>query len=130
MGLLGCLRARIGQGLYRQEAIRLWGSCSVTGFSKQRVLVASHIKPWKLSANSERIDPYNSLLLIPTLDKLFDRGYLTFDTKGKILLSDKITRLDWDRVHIDESQSLRKLPSETNKFLDYHREYIFDLVEE
>lgn len=111
------IKSRVGQGIYREESIKLWGSCCVTGFTKHNVLVASHIRPWKLSSNEERLNPYNSLLLVPTLDKLFDRGYLTFDTRGKVLLSDKVSRNDWLRVHVDKDVSLRKLPAETNKFL-------------
>jgi putative restriction endonuclease len=70
------ISARNGQGLYRKRSISLWKECSLTGFTKINVLIASHIKPWKVSNNSERINPYNSLLLIPTIDKLFDKGYM------------------------------------------------------
>jgi hypothetical protein len=36
--------------------------------SDHRFLVASHIKPWRLSDNSERLDGNNSLLLSPHVD--------------------------------------------------------------
>jgi hypothetical protein len=85
------IKSRIGQGLYRSRSIELWKVCSVTGFTKEKILIASHIKPWKLSSNEERINPYNSLLLVPTLDKLFDNGYIGFEPSGRIMLSNKIT---------------------------------------
>ena len=123
------IKSRMGQGIYRKESIKLWGDCSVTGFTKMDVLIASHIKPWKLSNNAERINPYNSLLLVPTIDKLFDRGYVGFEPNGQILLSDKITDADWRKINIHRDLKLRIVPEETKKFLEYHCEYRFDLVE-
>ncbi len=122
------IKSRIGQGLYRKRAIDLWKSCSVTGFTKERILIASHIKPWKLSNNDERVNPYNSLLLVPTLDKLFDNGYIGFEQTGKIMLSNKIEQQDWNRIGVTTNLRLREIPTETKRFLDYHNEYIYDLV--
>ena len=51
------------------------------------MLVASHIKPWRASTNPERLDPFNGLLLLPNLDRAFDRGFVTFAEDGKILVS-------------------------------------------
>lgn len=121
------VKARIGQGLFRKQAIQLWGSCAVTGCSKSRILIASHIKPWKLSLNDERISAYNSLLLIPTLDKVFDLGYLSFESNGKVILSDRISEDNWSRLNISKDMILRKIPDETRRFLEYHREYRFDM---
>lgn len=122
------IKSRIGQGLYRSRALDLWKTCSVTGFSKEKILIASHIKPWKLSNNDERINPYNSLLLVPTLDKLFDNEYIGFEHSGKIMLSNKVEKNDWDRIGITSDLHLREVPSETRQFLEYHSEYIYDLV--
>jgi hypothetical protein len=122
------IKSRIGQGLYRNRAIELWKTCSVTGFTKEKILIASHIKPWKLSNNDERINPYNSLLLVPTLDKLFDNGYIGFKHTGKIMLSSKVEQKDWDRIGVTTNLCLREVPSETKRFPDYHNEYIYDLV--
>lgn len=122
------IKSRVGQGLYRNRSIDLWKTCSVTGFSKGKVLIASHIKPWKLSNNEERINPYNSLLLVPTLDKLFDYGYIGFEPTGNIMLSNKVEQTDWDRIGITKDLRLREVPSETKHFLEYHNEYIFDLA--
>jgi 5-methylcytosine-specific restriction protein A len=54
------------------------------------LLKASHIKPWRDSDNAERLDIYNGLLLIPNLDSAFDKGYISFDDGGKIIISDMI----------------------------------------
>lgn len=122
------IKSRIGQGFYRNKSIELWNSCSVTGFTKEKLLIASHIKPWKLSSNEERINPYNSLLLVPTLDKLFDNGFVGFEQGGNIMLSNKVDQRDWDRIGISTDLKLRKVPTETKKYLEFHSEYIYDLV--
>lgn len=122
------IKSRRGQGLFRSRSIQLWKTCSVTGFSKSDVLIASHIKPWKVSANQERIDHYNSLLLVPSLDKLFDKGYIGFESNGQILISDRIMKPDLDRIGVNTSLRLKQIPSETKSYLEYHREYCFNLI--
>ena len=86
-------KARVGQGQYRRDLIRLWdGRCSVTHYNDARLLLASHIKPWYLADNRERLDPHNGLLLTPNLDKVFDAGFITFDpaNRGKIVFSNTL----------------------------------------
>ena len=122
------IKSRVGQGLYRERAIDIWKTCSVTGFTKKTVLIASHIKPWKLSSNEERLNPFNSLLLVPTLDKLFDKGYIGFEQKGSIMLSNKVEQDDWDRIGVSTRTRLRNVPSESKQFLAYHNEYIYGLA--
>jgi hypothetical protein len=121
------IKSRRGQGIYRTNSIKLWKTCSITGFTKTDVLIASHVKPWKVSDNIERIDPFNSLLLVPTLDKLFDKGYIGFETNGKILISKRISNLDLRRVGISPDLRLRQVPLDTKNYLQYHCEYKFDL---
>jgi predicted restriction endonuclease len=121
------IKSRVGQGLYRSRAINLWRTCSVTGFTKKDILIASHIKPWKVSSNEERLNPYNSLVLVPTLDKLFDKGLIGFESSGKILISDKVSTKDCKRIGLTTDLRLSKVPDETKSYLDYHCEYKFDL---
>lgn len=124
------IKSRRGQGAYRTNSIRLWKNCSVTGFTKSNILIASHIKPWKVSTNNERVDHFNSLLLVPTIDKLFDKGYIGFEPNGKILISEKIATNDLKRIGISTDLRLRQVPEETRNYLQYHCEYRFDLLNE
>jgi putative restriction endonuclease len=122
------IKSRRGQGIYRVNALRLWNTCSVTGFTKANVLVASHIKPWKFSANAERVDHFNSLILVPSLDKLFDKGYISFDLNGKISISDNIHQPDLERIGVSARMRLRDVPEETKTYLAYHQEYRFNIL--
>ena len=69
------IRARIGQGLFRNRLLSYWAGCSITGCKLTNILIASHIKPWRYSNNPERLDVFNGLLLTPNYDKLFDLGF-------------------------------------------------------
>ena len=67
------VRARRGQGLFKQRVMQIEHRCRITGVEKTIHLVASHCKPWRDSTNEERLDGENGLLLTPTIDHLFDR---------------------------------------------------------
>jgi hypothetical protein len=56
-------KARLGQGLFRHEVAKMEATCRVTGLARQEFLVASHIKPWRVCDNTERLCGANGLLL-------------------------------------------------------------------
>lgn len=114
--------SRRGQGQYRENLVKLWRKCSITGYSDVRLLVASHIKPWSISDNSERIDKYNGLLLLPTYDKLFDLGFIGFNEKGSINISKELK--DPDILQINEKTKIN-IQRNHIKFLEYHLEHVF-----
>lgn len=122
------IKSRIGQGVFRDGLLRLWGGCAVTGYRRSVMLIASHIKPWRDSTNSERLDPFNGLLLQPTIDRLFDSGLISFDHKGNILRSPNFAVDELVELGISPDASLRRIPSETMRYLEYHREYEFGKV--
>ncbi|AMS22885.1 type II restriction endonuclease [Pseudomonas synxantha] len=116
--------ARVGQGAFRKKLVELWGKCSATGCSQIDILKASHIKPWRESSNAERLDVYNGLLLNPSLDTLFDNGYVSFDDEGHILISTYLS--DSDRKILNCSVDLNvKLSPQHLKYLAWHREHLF-----
>lgn len=118
--------SRLGQGNFRRNVIRLWGSCSVTGLQNVSLLRASHIKPWKNSNNNERLTPYNGLLLIPDYDFLFDRGYISFENDGRVLVSQRLSPFARKVFDIHEDLELRKVFPENREYLDFHRSEVFD----
>ena len=56
------------------------------------MLVAGHIKPWKDSAPSERLDPRNGLAACPSHDVAFDTGLLTVGTALHIQVSEALAK--------------------------------------
>ena len=119
------LKSRIGQGLFRQNLIDYWKGCSVTECVTTPFLVASHIRPWRKSDNRQRLDVFNGLLLIPNLDKLFDRGYITFADDGKIIFSDFLSDKDKQILGVRKSMRLKHVGEQHLPYLRYHRESCF-----
>ncbi len=119
------VKARIGQGKFRQSLIDYWGKCSVTGCSEIRLLRASHIKPWVVSSLTERFIHFNGLLLSPGLDACFDGGYISFDDTGKILVSSRLCPEDYVHLGLHPDLYLHRVEKEHQVFLAYHREHIF-----
>lgn len=126
-------KIRTAQSQYRAAALELWNNkCAVTSVDDKGWLIASHIKPWRESSSSERIDPKNSLILTPNYDKLFDRGVISFNPdNGRIILPDILSRELWmnlSRLNIDDTISLRSVPDGTDKYLAYHNKYVFNFT--
>lgn len=114
--------ARLGQGQYRQKLISLWGACSVTGCGVLSLLRASHIKPWRLSDNDERLDKHNGLLLTANLDQAFDQGLISFDNEGKIIIKSGVfSKEDLVILNINSSMKLSRLLEEHKPYLEQHR---------
>jgi len=118
---LQLLRARVGQGTFREALIKYWQGCSVTGCKEISLLRASHIKPWRYSTNTERLDLYNGLLLIPNLDAAFDRGFISFDEDGSILISPCINSKDIDILGINSSMKIDRMEERHKMYMNYHR---------
>lgn len=116
-------KCRIGQGKFRDKLIEYWDGCSVTNFKNNKLLVASHIKPWRSSTNKERLDVFNGLLLIPNLDKLFDSGYISFDDNGKILISKDLT--DYEILGVNKDMKIT-IEEQHKRYLTFHRSDIFE----
>lgn len=116
------IKARIGQGAFRQKLIGLWDGCSVTGFKDVNLLIASHIKPWRASSNSERLDKFNGLLLIPNIDRVFDTGLITFEADGKIRISPQITEPEVLGVTPDLHVVLKP---ENEAYMQFHRSVVY-----
>lgn len=113
--------ARLGQGGFRRSLDDLWGGrCAVRGFSTRELLRASHIKKWSESKDEERLDPNNGLLLSAHLDALFDKGLISFNETGKMLVSKRVPRLERSKLQLNGK--LRQRPwSELGSYLSIHR---------
>ena len=95
--------ARIGQGQFRKDLISKHGSrCPVTGIEQDQLLVASHIKPWKVCTNVERLDLSNGILLSVLADRLFDKGLVTFSEDGVVIVSPRLSTRDRAKCGIEQ----------------------------
>lgn len=116
------IKARIGQGAFRKSLIDMWQGCAVTSSKEEQLLVASHIKPWKDSNSQERLDKFNGLLLVATIDKAFDSGLISFSDSGNILISSKFK--EPSKAGVCPSMKIT-LVNENLPYIKYHREHVY-----
>lgn len=82
------------------------------------------MKPWCTSDKKEKLDIGNGLLLCPNHDKLLDKGFISFDENGKILISDKIN--ENDRIFLNINPNMKIEITEDNAhYVSYHRKHIY-----
>lgn len=117
------VKARVGQGIFRQHLIDFWGGCSISRLGMYDCLVASHIKPWRCSTNEERLSVFNGLLLQPNYDCLFDKGYISFDKRGKIIFSKYLPLPERKMLGLNDNMRLYKIEESHKYFLKYHNDY-------
>ena len=121
------IKSRLGQGRFKINVSRFESRCRITQVSNPTHLIASHIKPWRESTNEERLAAGNGLLLTPSIDHLFDRGFISFDDSGETLISpiadtDSLRRMG---VNPENPPHVGGFNSDQRHFLDHHRSSIF-----
>lgn len=120
------IKARLGQGKFREDVLGLWGqACAVTGCTVLEVLRASHIKPWSVCSNRERLDQRNGLPLGAHLDALFDSGLVSFDDHGRLLIGSGVSGQQCNLLRLGNLK-LREMPrGRPRDYLAYHRDTVF-----
>jgi hypothetical protein len=113
--------ARRGQGKYRSALDDRWDhACAVTRCSLRDLLLASHVKPWRSSDHVERLDPANGILLMADIDILFDKGYISFDDDGRMLVSSRLPAAEQRLLGLPRNLK-KKLTSGERRYLAHHR---------
>ncbi|MEQ8816262.1 MAG: HNH endonuclease signature motif containing protein [Thalassobaculum sp.] len=133
------IQARRGQGRFRDNVHAVERVCRLTGITNPTLLIASHIKPWRLCETAaERLDGMNGLMLTPDADLLFDRGFVTFHDDGRPEVSKRFNQRDLERLGLggatpgvfglSEAQApyvASGLRAEQCAYMDYHRRAVF-----
>ena len=121
------IRARNGQGVFRERVARIEKRCRITGVDNFAHLVASHCKPWRDASNAERLDGENGLLLTPSVDHLFDRGFISFEDCGRLIISPvaHLQSLQRMGIRVDELVNIGSFSTGQRRYLDFHRDAIF-----
>lgn len=124
---ISIINSRIGQGVFKEKLLIKYNySCIITGITTKELLLASHIKPWAVSKNEERLSSENGLILSPAYDKLFDRGLISFYDNGKILISSHIDKKDLATLNLSKNDIYDlKATLELKRNLEYHRDMLF-----
>jgi hypothetical protein len=122
------VQARRGQGQFKKNVRQIEKRCRITGVDRIEHLIASHTKPWRdCETAEERLDAENGFLLTPSIDHLFDRGYISFESGGDILVSPVAEGLSLRRmgVPVGKRTNVGSFSSGQKKYLEFHRESVF-----
>lgn len=119
-------RPRLGQGIFRVSVLEAYGrACAVTGEHSLPVLETAHIRPYA-QGGSHEVD--NGLSLRVDLHRLFDRGYVTFDERRRLVVSRRL-REDFENgktYYAMEGTTLREsAEASPDQALVWHREHVF-----
>lgn len=120
---LAIVLARNGQGVFKQRVMRIERACRITGVTREEHLRASHCKPWRDATNEERLDGENGLLLTPSIDHLFDRGFIGFEDNGDVIVSPVAHPESLRRMGVDSQKPLNvgSFASGQRRYLEFHR---------
>lgn len=125
------VQRRLGQDFFRRSVLANFENrCCVTGVAQPQLLNASHIIPWNSDVH-QRHNPANGLSLVATLDRAFDRGFLTFDQANRLRLSptlsehpDRETRNYFERYQGVQMRSASRFDPSA-ECMAWHREHVF-----
>jgi len=125
--------ARRGQQFFRQAVLNAYGvRCCISGIGVPDLLIASHIKPWRVCSD-DRLNLRNGLCLSSIHDAAFDAGLVTLDEQMRLVLSrdlksylphalleQNFTAFEGKRIRLPE-----KLAEPDPDLLNYHRSIVF-----
>ena len=126
------IQARIKQSFFRRAVLSSYKQrCCITNISETRLLVASHIVPWKSDVKN-RLNPRNGLCLSAPHDKAFDRGLITLTDEFRVEVSPALYAFETEPLIRDTLLAIRGKPitlpekfAPDMAFLRKHRETIF-----
>lgn len=119
---------RTKQDLFRQRLIGIEKSCRLTKIMDLRFLRASHIRPWaECQTGNQRTDGNNGLLLSPQADLLFDKGWITFEEKGRLQVSSELPKDVRLKIglNLKQGRNCGSFNSEQQEYLNFHRSEVF-----
>ncbi len=122
---------RINQDYFRSVLLANYSKkCCLTGLGVEKLLVASHIKPWKDSdPKTERLAASNGLLLNALHDRAFDKGLITIDTNFNVRISRKVKKTPETEQYLwafdGQPIQLPKIHAPAKRFIEYHNDLIF-----
>lgn len=125
---LSIVTARRGQGAFKERVMKLERRCRITHVDRIEHLRASHIRPWRdCEDHRQRLDGSNGLLLTPSIDHLFDRGFISFENRGELLISPVAHRPSLKKMGIitDQVISVGSFTEDQKSYLGYHRDQVF-----
>lgn len=124
------VQARRGQGQFRDNVRSIERACRITKVERLEHLIASHVQPWRDSSNEQRLDGENGLLLTPTVDHLFDKGFISFEDSGQLIVSPVADPDSLQRMGVDPDGRVNVgvFSEGQRRYLEFHRENVLRMA--
>ena len=122
---------RVNQSYFRHSLLENYRrTCCITGIKLEPLLLASHIKPWKMSTPIEKTAASNGLLLNAFHDRAFDQGLITVDDDYRIVVAHtyvehSVPNDKWLYGFEGRRIALPSINPPSPEFLDYHHRHVF-----
>ncbi len=98
----------------------------MTGITTPQLLRASHIKKFRrCDSTNEQRDPSNGLSLSGTVDLLFENGYISFESEGTIMISDRLAPEYRKRLGIGSRLQIKGYAPDVDRYMEWHRQHCF-----
>lgn len=125
------IEQRVKQIFFRRTILSSYGGrCCMSGVSEPRLLIASHIVPWRTD-KLNRLNPSNGLCLSAFHDRAFDKGLISISDDYRIMVSRELreTADPWLQSNLHELSGVEiSLPERFHPapaFLARHRSEVF-----
>ncbi|MDQ0427348.1 hypothetical protein QOZ98_000173 [Planomicrobium stackebrandtii] len=118
-------KIRRGKEQFRESLMPLWNNeCPLCGIAISDVLKASYAKPWKDSSDTERLDPFNGVLLCANHAALYSAGLIAFTGGGRLHISSRIMEEDYPEYRLRKNMKVPVSP-EHAPYLRWHKRIVF-----
>ena len=122
---------RLGQKIFRETVLIAYGEkCCITGISEPKLLIASHIIPWREKV--QRLNPRNGLCLNALHDKAYDCGLISVRPDFRVAISKRLrdAAAESEKIRfIVESEGQKIIQPDkfapNPQFLEHHYQKIF-----
>ena len=118
------IKVRRGQNIFRKKLLQYDSKCKICGLDIPELLVASHTKNWDCCNSFERLDVFNGFLLCNQHDGIYDKGFISFNDDGSILISNTINTSQYPLLNINNKVKI-VIEENHKKYLKWHRENWF-----
>lgn len=108
------------KGSLRERVLKHNKGCIICGISNTKLTIVSHLKPKRDCSIEEINDISNVLLLCRNHDGLIDKGLITFDDDGDIIISNNLSYEDRERLGIDGLIHI-EMNMFQKEYIKYHR---------
>ncbi len=118
---------RNGQKTFRNRIMRgTKQKCEATQSELYSILDACHIKSYSICSEDEKMDSHNSLLLLASIHRAFDSGFISFDNNGKLLCSPRLDEWEIQNLGLMGKETII-MPGLRKQYMQWHRENIFKI---